>query len=147
MLRSKLQELRDEAKNELGLAENILRKADETDQLFAWHARKLFDRCIDKYRNETFMASHDRDDVESNVEKIKHSLTVCMSLLESTHISKGDVDTCETEIREATGMLQCRDQPETEVIWRKYSQLLMDEFRELAQDAPTSDSSDSTGKL
>ena len=147
LLRSKLQEMSDNAGEEIEKIEKNIQRANEIEPLLEFHAKQIFDRCIEECRHKTPVASHDRQNVESKLERLQHSVAVCMSLLDSTHISKDAVDTCETEVKEAVGML--RDQPgvSEKDVWHTYRQLLVDTFTELSQDPPSSDSSFGAGKL
>ncbi len=72
-----------------------------------------------------------------------------MSLLDSKYISKEAVDSCETEVQEATGMLKCTERPEAteKVIWNNYRQQLMDVFTKRSQNTPIIDCNDDAGKL
>ncbi len=148
-MRTKLQEISDHAKKELQETENILQKANQTDQLFAIHAKQIFDRCMERYRHSTPVASYDRDDVEFKVERLQHSVAICMSLLESTHITKDTVARCETEVKEAAKKLQRRKraEPTEKVLWNKYRKHLMEAFTEMSQNTPSDDSNLSAGNM
>ena len=148
VLRSKLQEMSDNAKKELEAAKKDIEEANDTEHLFEVHAKDIFDKCVERWRHNIPVGSYNRVDVESKLERLQHSVTVCMSLLENTYISKEDVSSCETEIHGAVGMLQCNDEEGAveKATWKKYRQLLMAAFTEKSQDAPTTYFSFSAGK-
>ncbi len=149
ILKSKLQEMRDNVKKELQETVNILRQAIETDQLFASNAKHIFYRCVEKYQHITPVSSYDRDDVESKLERLQRSLADCERLLEKAYIRKDDMGSCEIEVKEAVKELQCRERPETAetVLWIKYKQELINAFTEMSHDTPSSLPYVSTGKL
>ncbi len=96
--RTKLQKLSDTAKKELCETENLLPQANEIE----FQAKWKFDRCIER----SPVGSHTREDVDRKLERLQHSVAVCMSLLDSSYISNDVVDSCETEVKEGLGMLQ-----------------------------------------
>ncbi len=96
------------------------------------------------HRHKTPITSYDRDEVESKLERLQHSVTLCMSLLDGVYIKKDDVESCEVDVKEAVEKLHRRE-PTEEVSWNNYRQQLIDAFTEMSQDPSTNDCSISAG--
>ncbi len=106
-----------------------LQRANGTEE-FEFHAKQIFDKCIERCRCKTPVSSYERDDAVSRLERVQRSLAVCTSLLQRTHITEAVVDSCVTEVKEAVKKFQRKKRQEQKgkVTWHKYRQELVGAF-------------------
>ncbi len=150
--KEKIKNLGEKALKAYGDLDGLL-KADsfltvETDRgaVFKSYIKHLFEKCQDSCGSKRFLtdaATKHRNKLENTLHELQMSMAACTSLLDNPHVTKDDIDRCESQAVKVLDKVKDggRYGASEGAMWNSYSQLLMETFAEIIKEPPSSDNS------